>query len=198
MSIGGSIKDRAGAWLVADGEDRGILTHGKPGIIIEATAGNTGIGLTLAANARGYRTVIVIPDTQAQEKKDVLRNCGAHLIEVSAYPFTDPRNYVHFAARLAKLLKQHSRLPVFLADQWANMANRRAHLETTGPEILAQLAHIGLKPDAFSCAMGTGGTLTGVSEYLKERVPGFKSYLTDPEGAIPFAVYTGLDRKSVV
>ncbi len=155
MNPGGSVKDRAGLYMVMQAEAEGKLIPGEPCTIVEGTAGNTGIGLTLAANSRGYRTIIVIPETQSQEKKDTLRYCGAHLIEVPAFPYKNPQNYVHIAARLAKALQESPERthPVFYANQWDNTANRLSHLEGTGPEILAQLDG---KVDAFSCAMGTG------------------------------------------
>ncbi len=161
-----------------------ILTHSHLHIL-----GNTGIGLALAANSRGYRTIIVIPETQSKEKKDTLRFCGAQLIEVPAFPFKDPRNYVHVAYRLSKLLQNHPNrpCPVVYPNQWDSHANRLSHYETTGPEILAQLNG---KIDAFSCAMGTGGTLVGTSMALREANPDIFIGHTDPYGAVPYTYYT--------
>jgi len=187
---GGSIKDRAAVSILDDAEARGILVRGKPGIIVEGTAGNTGIGLTLAGNERGYRTVICIANTQSQEKKDTLRWCGADLIEVPAVPFKNPNNYVHIATRLAAELGDG----VLYANQWDNPANRRAHIEGTGPEIWEQT---GGKIDAFSCATGTGGTLAGTAEYLRSMNPNIKIGLTDPCGAALVRYYNEGELKSV-
>lgn len=172
---GGSVKDRAALYIIKDAEEKGLLTPGK-GLIVEGTAGNTGIGLALVGNARGYRTIICIADTQSKEKKDALRWAGAQLVEVPAVPFKNPNNYVHIAQRLASSLGQG----VLYSNQWDNLANRRAHIETTGPEIWAQTEG---KIDAFSCAMGTGGTLTGVGAFLKSKNSKVKVCLTDPRGA---------------
>lgn len=178
---GGSVKDRAALQIVLEAEEQGILTPGEPGIIVEGTAGNTGIGLTHMGNSRGYQTVIVIGANQSQEKKDALVNAGAQLVEVPAVPYKNPNNYVHVAERLAtKLSEKHGGKGVLYANQWDNLANRRAHIMRTGPEIWAQT---GGKLDAFSCAMGTGGTLTGVAEYLRQQTSEVKIALTDPCGA---------------
>src|SRR5690348_2320266 len=158
LNPGGSVKDRAALYIILDAERRGLLAPG--GVIVEGTAGNTGIGLALVGNARGYRTVIVIPDTQSQEKKDMLKLCGAELREVPAVPYKDPNNYVHVSERLAK------EMGAFWANQWDNTANREAHYRGTGPEIWAQTDG---KVDGFVCAIGTGGTLAGVGMFLKER-----------------------------
>ncbi|BAM79737.1 O-acetylserine (thiol)-lyase 2 [Cyanidioschyzon merolae strain 10D] len=172
MEPGGSVKDRAALYLLTDAEKRGTLKLGS--IVVEGTAGNTGIGLTLLGNSRGYRTVIVIPETQSEEKKEFLRSCGAELVQVPAAPYRNPNNYVRLSERLAK------ELGAFWANQFDNPANRRAHEETTGPEIWDQLdGHI----DAFNCAVGTGGTLAGVSAFLRAKNPGIKIALTDPQGA---------------
>jgi cysteine synthase A len=172
LNPGGSVKDRAALAIILDAERRGPLAPG--GTIVEGTAGNTGIGLALVGNARGYRTVIVIPDTQSREKKDMLRLCGAELREVPAVPYKDPNNYVHVSERLAK------DMGAFWANQWDNTANREAHYRGTGPEIWAQT---GGKIDGFTCAIGTGGTLSGVALYLKEKKPGVRIAVADPMGA---------------
>ncbi len=172
MNPGGSVKDRAAAAIVADAEQRGLLKQG--GTLVEGTAGNTGIGLTLAANARGYTSVIVMPETQSAEKIDFLRMIGADLRLVPAKPFRDPGNYVHVARRLAE------ETGAFFADQFDNPANRAGHRETTGAEIWAQT---GGQIDAFTCACGTGGTLAGVSDALKARSPSIRIVLADPEGS---------------
>jgi cysteine synthase A len=172
MNPGSSVKDRAALAIITDAEQRGVLKPG--GTIVEGTAGNTGIGLTLVANARGYRTVIVMPETQSQEKIDFLRMIGADLRLVPAKPFRDPGNYVHVAHRLAE------ELGAVYADQFDNLANRAGHRDTTGAEIWAQT---GGKVDAFTCACGTGGTLAGVSDALKARNPNVRIVLADPEGS---------------
>lgn len=186
---GGSVKDRAAMSMIKDAEARGILVRGEPGIVVEGTAGNTGIGLALAARTFGYESIICLADTQSQEKKDQLRWAGATLVEVPAVPFRNPNNYVHVAARLADALADDHRslttpARIFYANQWDNLANRNAHYEGTGPEIHMQLAAVGVSLDAFSCAMGTGGTLSGCAEYLREISGGkIRIGLTDPEGA---------------
>jgi len=172
MNPGGSVKDRAGLAIITDAEQRGVLAPG--GTIVEGTAGNTGIGLTLVANARGYRSVIVMPETQSREKIDFLRMIGADLRLVPAKPFRDPGNYVHVARRLAE------ELGAVYADQFDNIANRAGHRQTTGREILAQT---GGRVDAFTCACGTGGTLAGVSDALKEHDRKTRIVLADPEGS---------------
>jgi len=176
LNPGGSVKDRAALYIILDAEKRGALEPG--GVIVEGTAGNTGIGLALVGNARGYRTVIVIPDTQSQEKKDMLRLCGAELREVPAVPYKDPNNYVHVSERLAK------ELGAFWANQWDNTANADGHYRSTGPEIWAQT---GGKVDGFTCAIGTGGTLAGVSRYLKEKKPSVRIAAADPMGAAMYS-----------
>ncbi|MBC7799951.1 MAG: cysteine synthase A [Gemmatimonadaceae bacterium] len=172
MNPGGSVKDRAGLAIILDAERRGTLSPG--GTIVEGTAGNTGIGLTLVANARGYRSVIVMPDTQSVEKIDFLRMIGADLRLVPAKPYRDPGNYVHASRRLAE------ELGAVWADQFDNLANREGHRTTTGPEILAQT---GGRIDAFTCACGTGGTLAGVSMALKAADPATRIVLADPHGS---------------
>ncbi|MGZ8202563.1 MAG: cysteine synthase A [Burkholderiales bacterium] len=184
MNPGGSIKDRAALYIVKDAEERGLLSPG--GMIVEGTAGNTGIGLALVANARGYRTVIVIPETQSQEKKDALRQFGADLREVPAVPYANPNNYVKVSGRLAEALAKSEPAGAIWANQFDNVANRRAHLETTGPEIWEQTKG---EVDAFICAVGTGGTLTGVGMYLKERKPGVVIGIADPMGAALYSWY---------
>ncbi len=172
MNPGGSVKDRAGHYLIADAERRGALAPG--GTVVEGTAGNTGIGLTLVGNARGYRTVIVMPETQSKEKIDFLRMIGADLRLVPAKPYRDPGNYVHVSRRLAE------ETGAFWANQFDNLANREGHRTGTGPEIWQQT---GGAIDAFTCACGTGGTLAGVALALKERKPGVRIVLADPEGS---------------
>jgi cysteine synthase A len=182
---GGSVKDRAALYIVKDAEERGLLEPG--GVIVEGTAGNTGIGLALVANAKGYRTVIVIPETQTQEKKDALRQFGADLREVPAAPYANPNNYVKVSGRLAEAIAKVEPAGAIWANQFDNVANRRAHFETTGPEIWEQTAG---KIDGFICAVGTGGTLAGTGMFLKERKPGIVVALADPLGAALYNWYT--------
>jgi cysteine synthase len=177
MNPGGSVKDRAALAIIRDAEERGTLKTG--GTIIEGTAGNTGIGLALVGNARGYRCVIVMPETQSQEKIDTLRMIGADLRLVPAKPYRDPGNYVHVSRRLAEELATDTGNAIW-ANQFDNLANREGHRMTTGPEIWDQT---GGKVDAFTCACGTGGTLAGVSLALKERKPGVRIVLADPHGS---------------
>ena len=181
---GGSVKDRAAWAIIKDAEERGTLRPG--GIIVEGTAGNTGIGLALVARARGYRTVIVIPDTQSQEKKDILRISGAELREVPAVPYKDPNNYVHVSERLAQELSETHPQGAVWARQFDNVANRRGHYETTGQEIWRQT---GGQVDGFVCAVGTGGTLAGVAQALRERKPDVVIGLADPMGAALYNFY---------
>ena len=185
MNPGGSVKDRAALFIVKDAEERGLLKPG--GVIVEGTAGNTGIGLALVANARGYRTVIVIPETQSQEKKDALRQFGADLREVPAAPYANPNNYVKVSGRLAEAIAKVEPAGAVWANQFDNVANRRAHVETTGPEIWEQT---GGKVDGFVCAVGTGGTLAGVAMYLKRRKPAVTIAIADPMGAGLYNYYT--------
>ncbi|HVZ13042.1 MAG TPA: cysteine synthase A [Bauldia sp.] len=185
MNPGQSVKDRAARQMILAAEAAGTLKPG--GLIVEGTAGNTGIGLALVAAARGYRTLIVIPDTQSQEKKDTLRLAGATLIEVPAKPYSDPDNYQHVARRLADELRQSEPHGVLFADQWNNLENRRAHFLTTGPEIMRQT---GGKVDAFICSVGTGGTLAGTATYLREARPGIVIGCADPEGAGMASLFT--------
>jgi cysteine synthase len=176
LNPGGSVKDRAALYITLDAEERGLLKPG--GVIVEGTAGNTGIGLALVGNARGYRTVIVIPETQSQEKKDMLRLCGAELREVPAVPYKDPNNYVHVSERLAK------EMGAFWANQWDNTANRDGHYRSTGPEIWEQTDG---RIDGFTCAIGTGGTLAGVSRFLKEKNSRVRIVAADPMGAAMYS-----------
>src|SRR5436190_10201897 len=164
MNPGQSVKDRAAIFIIEDAVKKGQLRRG--GVIVEGTAGNTGIGLALVGNALGYRCVIVIPETQSQEKKDALRLFGAELVEVPAVPYSNPNNYVKISGRLAEQLAQTEPNGAIWANQFDNVANRQGHLETTGPEIWRQTDG---KIDGFSCAVGTGGTLAGVAMALKER-----------------------------
>ena len=184
LNPGSSVKDRAALYIVRDAEERGLLKPG--GVIVEGTAGNTGIGLALVGNARGYRTVIVIPDTQSQEKKDTLRLCGADVREVPAVPYKDPENYVHVSERLAEELAATEPAGAIWAQQFDNVANRRAHYETTGPEIWEQT---GGAVDGFVSAVGTGGTLAGVGMALKERNPAVTIALADPMVAALYNYY---------
>ncbi len=185
MNPGQSVKDRAALFIIEDAVKRGALKPG--GIIVEGTAGNTGIGLALVANALGYRTVIVIPDTQSQEKKDTLRLCGAELIEVPAVPYSNPNNYVKVSGRLAEQLDKSEPHGAIWANQFDNVANRQGHVETTGPEIWDQTDG---KVDGFVCSVGTGGTLAGVGVALKRRKPAVKIAIADPLGAALYSYYT--------
>jgi len=178
LNPGGSVKDRAALYIILDAERRGLLKPG--GVIVEGTAGNTGIGLALVGNSRGYRTVIVIPQTQSREKKDMLRLCGAELREVPAVPYKDPNNYVHVSERVAKELAASEPNGVLWANQWDNTANREGHFRSTGPEIWRQTAG---KVDGFTCAIGTGGTLAGTALFLKERRRDIRIAAADPMGA---------------
>ena len=178
MNPGQSVKDRAGRQMILEAEKRGDLTPG--GLVVESTAGNTGIGLALVANARGYRTIIVIPETQSQEKKDVLRLLGAELIEVPALPYSNPNNYQHVGKRLAEQLRKSEPHGVLFADQWNNLDNRKAHYVSTGPEIWEQTAG---KVDGFICSIGTGGTIAGASTFLREKKRDVVIGVADPCGA---------------
>ncbi len=185
LNPGGSVKDRAALSIILDAEQRGALRPG--GVVVEGTAGNTGIGLALVGNARGYRTVIIIPETQSQEKKDMLRLCGAELREVPAVPYKDPNNYVHVSGRVAK------ELGALWANQWDNTANRDAHYRGTGPEIWRQTDG---RVDGFVCAIGTGGTLAGTSRFLKEKNPKIRTAAADPMGAAMYAWFKRGELKS--
>ena len=184
MNPGQSVKDRAALWLIRDAEARGALKPG--GTIVEGTAGNTGIGLALLGAAMGYRTVIVIPDTQSQEKKDMIRLAGAELVEVPAVPYRDPDNYIRYSGRLAEKLAATEPGGAVWANQFDNTANRQAHVDGTAPEIWDQMQG---RIDGFICAVGTGGTLAGVAEGLRARDPGVRIGLADPYGAALWHYY---------
>jgi cysteine synthase A len=184
LNPGQSVKDRAALYIIKDAVARGALKPG--GVIVEGTAGNTGIGLALVGNALGFRSVIVIPETQSQEKKDMLRLCGAELIEVPAVPYKDPNNYVKYSGRLAEELAAKEPNGAIWANQFDNVANRQAHIETTGPEIWAQTDG---KVDGFVCAVGTGGTLAGIGMALKERNKDVQIAIADPMGAALYHYY---------
>jgi len=185
LNPGNSVKDRAALSIIKDAEKRGTLKPG--GLIVEGTAGNTGIGLALCANALGYRTKIIIPETQSQEKKDMLRLCGAELVEVPAVPFKNPDNYVHVAERTAKELAGSEPNGVLYANQWDNTANRQAHFDGTGPEMWAQTDGT---IDGFICAVGTGGTLAGCASYLRSQKSDIVIGLADPAGANMYNYFT--------
>jgi cysteine synthase A len=191
MNPGQSVKDRAALFIIRDAVRKGTLRPG--GVIVEGTAGNTGIGLALVGNAMGFRSVIVIPDTQSQEKKDTLRLCGAELVEVPAVPYANPNNYVKLSGRLAAELAQSEPNGAIWANQFDNVANRDGHIETTGPEIWQQTEG---KVDGFVCAVGTGGTLAGVAMALKARNKNVKIGLADPMGAALYSYYTTGQLKS--
>ena len=184
LNPGGSVKDRAALYIIKDAEERGTLRPG--GVIVEGTAGNTGIGLALVGNARGYRTVIVMPETQSQEKKDMLRLCGADLRLVPAVPYANPMNYVRYSGQLAEEIAAQQPNGAIWANQFDNVANRRGHYETTGPEIWTQTDG---KVDGFVCSVGTGGTLSGVGLALKHRNPNVRIYLSDPMGSGIYSWY---------
>lgn len=184
LNPGQSVKDRAALWIIRDAEKRGLLRPG--GRIVEGTAGNTGIGLAMVASALGYKTTIVIPRTQSQEKKDAIRLAGAELLEVDAVPYSNPDNYVRYSGRLAEELARTDPNGAVWANQFDNVANRQAHEETTGPEIWQQT---GGKVDGFVCAVGSGGTLAGVAAALRARKPGVKIGLADPYGASLYHYY---------
>ena len=188
---GGSVKDRAAKGIIEEAEASGALTKG--GIIVEGTAGNTGISLTLAGSSRGYRSVIVMPETQSQEKKDALRICGADLRLVPAVPYKDPNNYVRYSERLANELREELGGGVIWANQFDNVANRMGHIKGTGPEIWKQTDG---KIDGFICAVGSGGTLGGLSLYLKEQNPDIQIGLADPLGSALYNYYEHGELKS--
>jgi cysteine synthase A len=191
LNPGQSVKDRAALGMIRDAEKSGHLKPG--GVIVEGTAGNTGIGLAVVGNALGYRTVIVMPRTQSQEKKDAVRSLGAKLVEVDAVPYANPNHYVKYSARLAEEMAKTEPLGAVWANQFDNTANRRAHYETTGPEIWDQTNG---KVDGFICAVGSGGTLGGVSMALKERNRKIQIGLADPGGASLFSYYKTGELKS--
>ncbi len=184
MNPGQSVKDRAALFIINDAVKRGALKPG--GVIVEGTAGNTGIGIALVANALGFRTVIVIPETQSQEKKDMLRLCGAELIEVPAVPYANPNNYVRLSGRLAEQLAKSEPNGAIWANQFDNVANRQAHIETTAPEIWEQTDG---KVDGFVASVGSGGTLAGVSIGLKAKNPKIQIALADPMGSALYGYY---------
>jgi cysteine synthase A len=191
LNPGGSVKDRAALAIIEDAESKGLIRPG--GLIVEGTAGNTGIGLALVGNARGYKTLIIIPETQSQEKKDMLRLAGAELREVPALPYKDPGNYVRVSERIAEELRETNPNGVIWANQFDNVANRLGHYRTTGPEIWRQTDG---KVDGFICAVGTGGTLAGTSMFLKEQNPKIKIGLADPEGAALYSYFKTGELKS--
>ncbi len=191
MNPGQSVKDRAALFIIEDAVKRGALRPG--GTIVEGTAGNTGIGLALVGNALGFRTVIVIPETQSQEKKDMLRLAGAELVEVPAVPYANPNNYVKVSGRLAEELAATDPNGAIWANQFDNVANRQGHIETTGPEIWEQTDG---KVDGFICAVGTGGTLAGIGMALKARNPKVTIGLADPMGAALYSYFTTGELKS--
>jgi cysteine synthase A len=191
MNPGGSVKDRAALFIIEDAVRRGALRPG--GTIVEGTAGNTGIGLAVVGNALGFRTVIVIPETQSQEKKDTLRLLGANLVEVPAVPYRNPNNYVKYSARLAETLGRTEPNGAVWANQFDNVANREAHIATTAPEIWAET---GGRVDGFVSAVGSGGTLAGVAMGLRAKKPDVKIALADPPGAALYSYYRTGELKS--
>jgi cysteine synthase A len=191
MNPGQSVKDRAGRQMILEAEQRGELKPG--GLVVESTAGNTGIGLAVVANARGYRTLIVIPDTQSQEKKDTLRLCGAELVEVPAVPYSNPNNYQHVGRRIADELRKNEPNGVLFADQWNNLDNRKAHYVSTGPEIWEETQG---RVDGFICSIGTGGTVAGVSTFLRERKRDIVIGVADPRGAAMYDLFTRGEAKA--
>jgi cysteine synthase A len=191
MNPGQSVKDRAALFIIEDAIRKGALRPG--GAIVEGTAGNTGIGLALVGNALGFRTVIVIPETQSQEKKDMLRLCGAELVEVPAVPYSNPNNYVKVSGRLAEQLAKTETNGAIWANQFDNVANRQGHIETTGPEIWNQTDG---KVDGFICAIGTGGTLAGVASFLREQKRDVVIGVADPKGAAMYNWFTHCEVKA--
>jgi cysteine synthase A len=191
MNPGQSVKDRPARQMILEAEKRGDLRPG--GLVVEATAGNTGIGLALVANARGYRTLIVIPETQSQEKKDMLRLAGASLVEVPAVPYANKNNYQHIGRRLADELRKTEKNGVLFADQWNNLDNRRAHYLSTGPEIWEQTEG---KVDAFICSIGTGGTIAGTSQFLREQKKDIVIGVADPQGAAMYNLFKNGEAKA--
>ncbi|MET0295324.1 MAG: cysteine synthase A [Phenylobacterium sp.] len=191
MNPGQSVKDRAALYIVRDAEEKGLLKPG--GRIVEGTAGNTGIGLAMVAKALGYKCTIVMPNTQSQEKKDAVKLFGAELVEVDAVPYADPRNYVRYSGRLAEELAAKEPAGALWANQFDNVANRDAHVLTTGPEIWAQTAGM---VDGFICAVGSGGTLAGVAAALRSQKPDICIGLADPYGASLYSYYAGGELKA--
>jgi cysteine synthase A len=184
MNPGQSVKDRAALFIILDAVEKGLLRPG--GVIVEGTAGNTGIGLALVGASMGFRTVIVIPETQSREKKDMIRLAGAELVEVPAVPYSNPNNYVRYSGRLAERLAQTEPDGAIWANQFDNTANRQAHVETTGPELWDQTDGT---IHGFTCAVGSGGTIAGVAQVLQPK--GVKVALSDPEGSGLYKIYTG-------
>jgi len=191
LNPGGSVKDRAALGIIKDAEEKGLLKPG--GLIVEGTAGNTGIGLALVANAKGYKTVIVMPETQTDEKKALLRYCGADLRLVPAKPYKDPDNYIKYSGRLAEELGKTHPEGVIWANQFDNVANRQGHIDGTGPEIWNQTDG---KIDGFICAVGSGGTLAGIATVLRGHKPDVKIGLADPMGAALYNYYKHGELKS--
>jgi len=191
LNPGQSVKDRPARQIILEAEKRGEIRAG--GLVLEATAGNTGIGLALVANARGYRTLIVIPETQSKEKKDALRLCGAELVEVPALPYRNPNNYQHIGRRLAEELRKTEKNGVLYSDQWNNLDNRLAHYLSTGPEIWRDT---GGRVDGFICSIGTGGTVAGTSAYLREQKKDIVIGVADPEGAAMYNLFAHGDAKA--
>ncbi|MEJ8573792.1 cysteine synthase A [Microbaculum marinum] len=191
LNPGQSVKDRPARQMILEAEKRGDIKPG--GLVVESTAGNTGIGLALVANARGYRTLIVIPETQSQEKKDMLRLAGAQLVESPALPFKNPNNYQHIGRRIADKLRESEPNGVLFADQWNNLDNRKAHYVSTGPEIWQQTEG---KVDGFICSVGTGGTLAGTSTFLKERNADIVIGCADPRGAAMYNLFAHGEAKA--
>ena len=191
LNPGHSVKDRAALYIIKDAEKRKLIEKG--GMIVEGTAGNTGIGLSLVGNALGYKTTIVIPDTQSQEKKDAIMFSGAKLIQVPAVPYKDPKNYIKYSGDLAESLKKELKNGAYWANQFDNTANRQAHIETTGPEIWTQTNGT---IDGFICAIGTGGTLSGVGAYLKSKNKDIAIGLADPMGANMYSYFKTGELKS--
>ncbi len=191
LNPGGSVKDRAALAIIEDAEEKGLLEPG--GVIVEGTAGNTGIGLSLVANAKGYKTVIVMPETQTDEKKALLRYCGADLRLVPAKPYKDPGNYVKYSGRLAEEIAASSDHGAIWANQFDNVANKLGHFKTTGPEIFEQTAG---KVDGFICAVGSGGTLAGIADALRARKKDVKIGIADPMGAALYEYYKNGELKS--
>ncbi len=191
LNPGQSVKDRAALYIIKDAEKRKLIEKG--GMIVEGTAGNTGIGLSLVGNALGYKTTIVIPDTQSQEKKDAIMFSGAKLIQVPAVPYKDPKNYIKYSGDLAESLKKELKNGAYWANQFDNTANRQAHIETTGPEIWIQTNGT---IDGFICAIGTGGTLSGVGAYLKSKNKDITIGLADPMGANMYSYFKTGELKS--
>ena len=191
MNPGQSVKDRPARQIILEAEKRGEI--GPGGLVVEATAGNTGIGLALVANARGYRTVIVIPETQSQEKKDALRLIGAELIEVPAVPYANANNYQHVGRRLAEGLRRTETNGVLFADQWNNLENRKAHYLSTGPEIWEETNG---KVDGFICSIGTGGTVAGTSQFLREKKKDIVIGVADPKGAAMYNLFAHGEAKA--